>query len=133
MTIRVPAMSSILFYLIARKIIGTLHLCSVVTFPHYAKIVKTDRCHVLQSPSLNWREVVKELDYPGFLITNKHGLRLVTMAIRKALHGAFPVEELLLPWGNTEGQVGVPLPLASFMYTNVLPIVDLVCYLRIPF
>ena len=60
---------------------------------------------VLQSPSLNWRDVVKEFDHPGFLISSKQGLQLVVTAVRKVLHGAFPVEELYKPWSNSEGQV----------------------------
>ena len=60
---------------------------------------------LLQSPSLNWRDVVKEFDHPGFLISSKQGLQLVVTAVRKVLHGAFPVEELYKPWSNSEGQV----------------------------
>lgn len=48
---------------------------------------------------------MKEFDHPGFLIPNKNGLQLVVSAVRKALHGAFPVEELFRPWENSEGQV----------------------------
>lgn len=48
---------------------------------------------------------MKEFDHPGFHIPNKEGLQLVVVAVRKALHGNFPVEELLKPWTNSEGQV----------------------------
>lgn len=49
--------------------------------------------------------MVKEFDHPAFLITSKAGLQLVVLAIRKAMHGAFPVEELYKSWKNSEGQV----------------------------
>ena len=48
---------------------------------------------------------MRAFDHPGFLIPNKQALQLVVTAVRKALHGAFPVEELFRPWENSEGQV----------------------------
>jgi hypothetical protein len=39
------------------------------------------------------------------MITSKAGLRLIVQALFRALQEVFPVELILRPWKNTEGQV----------------------------
>lgn len=57
------------------------------------------------TPSLNWRDVVKHMDHPGFYVANRAGLVLLTRALKRALHDNFPVDDLYRMWSNTEGQM----------------------------
>lgn len=60
----------------------------------------------LQSPNLSWRDVVAELDYPGFYVSSKKGLMLLMKGLIQGLQDIFPVEYIYKPWKNSEGQVG---------------------------
>ncbi|CAH1779661.1 unnamed protein product [Owenia fusiformis] len=57
------------------------------------------------APHLNWRDVVSELDHPGFIVLGKSGLRLLVQALFRGLQDVFPIELLYRPWKNTEGQL----------------------------
>ena len=55
---------------------------------------------------MNWRDVVTNLDHPGFIVSSKQGLRLLTQAISRGLQeGPFPIDVLYQAWKNTEGQL----------------------------
>lgn len=56
-------------------------------------------------PSLQWNDVIAELDHKSFLINNKKGLRLLIQGFIKALNETFPVKHIYKPWKNTEGQL----------------------------
>lgn len=72
---------------------------------------------------------MKEFDHPGFLIPNQQGLKLVVTAIRLALHGKFPVEELYKPWQNSEGQVCSIMLLPLLLLTAFFGILMWLCLL----
>ncbi|KAI8491153.1 CCR4-NOT transcription complex subunit 1, partial [Branchiostoma belcheri] len=59
------------------------------------------------APHLNWREVIFELDYPGLILKDAQGLRLLTSALTRALanQDVFPIDLLYRQWKNTEGQL----------------------------
>ena len=57
------------------------------------------------APHLNFREVIFEMDHPGFLLKDAQGLRIVKSAFLRVLQDVFPVEVLYRVWKNTEGQV----------------------------
>ncbi len=59
------------------------------------------------APHLNWREVVSELDHPGFSILSKAGLRILVQGLFRGLQDVFPVDQIYKPWKNSEGQVTV--------------------------
>jgi len=48
---------------------------------------------------------VREFDHEGFMVVSRQGLQLIMMAVCKAMHNAFPIDELFKPWTNSEGQV----------------------------
>ena len=59
------------------------------------------------APHISFREVVFELDHPGFYIGDTQGLRLVKTALVRGLQQElFPIEALYRIWKNYEGQVG---------------------------
>ncbi|KAK6167378.1 hypothetical protein SNE40_021420 [Patella caerulea] len=57
------------------------------------------------APHLNWKEVVANLDYPGFIVSNNKGLRLLVQALFRGLQAIFPVEYIYKSWHNVEGQL----------------------------
>nr|KAG5712159.1 hypothetical protein BaRGS_014509 [Batillaria attramentaria] len=57
------------------------------------------------APSLSWKDVVAQLDHPGFHIPSKKGLRVLVQGLFRGLHEVFPVHLLFRPWNNTEGQL----------------------------
>ncbi len=66
------------------------------------------------APHLNFREVIPELDNPGFLLTDVQGLRIVKNAFLRGLPDVFPVEVLHRVWKNTDGQLSwIQLALAN--------------------
>ena len=75
-------------------------------------------------PHLAWRDVVKELDHPGFIIVSKAGLRLVIQGLQRGLQDGFPIELLYQPWKNTEGQL-------SYI-THALKNPDVFCFADYP-
>ena len=56
---------------------------------------------------MNWKEVVRELDHPGLVITNKAALRLIVQALHRGIQEEFPIENIYRLWNNTEAQVHV--------------------------
>ncbi|KAI6659252.1 hypothetical protein LOD99_14925 [Oopsacas minuta] len=56
-------------------------------------------------PSLNWREVVLALDYPGFYLPDPDSLSVIMRAYRLATQDPFPIDALYRPWENREGQL----------------------------
>ena len=60
-----------------------------------------------QTHGLDWKEVVCELDHPGFLVTSKKGFMLLVQGLLRGLlitNDAFPIHCILHGWSNTEGQ-----------------------------
>ena len=58
-------------------------------------------------PNLNWRQVIFDLDHPGFLIKTADAIRLVVLAYLRATNDVFPVEAIYKTWNNTYGQVNI--------------------------
>ena len=62
-------------------------------------------CACLQAPGVQWTEVVKELDYAGFVVSSKAALSTLVQALHAGLGAAFPIGHLYSVWRNKEGQV----------------------------
>lgn len=74
-----------------------------------------------RAPNLNWKVVMQSLDYPGFKISDLGGLAVIVAAYHKGstvscsrnLHhltrdqAQFPIDALLTPWDNKEGQLSI--------------------------
>lgn len=58
-----------------------------------------------QVPNLIWREVMLELDYPGFFLPSPEALSLIMTTHRMVSRDPFPLEVLYLGWDNPKGQV----------------------------
>ncbi|CAF0989426.1 unnamed protein product [Adineta ricciae] len=56
-------------------------------------------------PSVNWKDVVKELDHPGFLVRDRQALILLVTALRRALPTEQYIDLLYGRWNNAEGQL----------------------------
>ncbi|XP_066142150.1 CCR4-NOT transcription complex subunit 1 isoform X1 [Euwallacea fornicatus] len=62
------------------------------------------------SPSLQWNNVVAELDHPEFVIKDRQGLCILISALRQGLQSlgfhpdTFPVDHFYKRWANVEGQ-----------------------------
>jgi len=56
-------------------------------------------------PNLNWKQVIFDLDHPGFLIKTPEAIRLIIMAYIRATNDVFPVEAIYRAWNNTYGQL----------------------------
>ena len=60
------------------------------------------------TPNLQWKDVVKELDHPEFLIKDKSALRLVINGVKRAIRAdQFPIEHVYRTWSNPEGQLSL--------------------------
>ncbi|ESO94093.1 hypothetical protein LOTGIDRAFT_239532 [Lottia gigantea] len=57
------------------------------------------------APHLNWKDVVANLDYPEFMVSNSKGLRLLVQALFRGLQAIFPVEYIYKSWNNVGGQL----------------------------
>merc|ERR1711892_684176 len=59
-------------------------------------------------PQLNWYDVVQALDFPGFIVKDADGLKVIVDAVQSGLefngNAQFPVDRLLQRWNNREGQ-----------------------------
>lgn len=75
----------------------------------YFFIITFTNNHFLQSQSLQFRDVMRELDFPGFVVNNAAALRLLVQAINCGMRAQepFPVEVLYQPWKNSNGQVRI--------------------------
>lgn len=62
------------------------------------------------SPSLQWNNVVAELDHPEFVIKDRQGLFILISALRQGFQAlgfhpdTFPVDQFYKRWGNVDGQ-----------------------------
>ena len=57
-------------------------------------------------PQLSFKDVIKELDHPEFLIRDKMSLKLLISALKKGLKDQpFPIEYIYRIWKNLEGQL----------------------------
>lgn len=56
-------------------------------------------------PNLSWKEVIREFDYPEFLVKDKHALRLLVNSLKRVLRDNFPIELFYKLWKNSEGQL----------------------------
>ena len=56
-------------------------------------------------PTLHWKQVILELDHPGFLVKNPDVIRLILLAFHRATSEMFPIEAIYKPWNNPFGQV----------------------------
>jgi hypothetical protein len=55
--------------------------------------------------NLNWKDVLKNLDYPDFRISNQRGLAVILTLYKKATNEAMPVDPLFGSWKNRTGQL----------------------------
>jgi hypothetical protein len=56
-------------------------------------------------PTVNWKDVVKELDQPGFIVRDRQALVLLVSGLRRALPTELYIDLLYGQWHNVEGQV----------------------------
>ncbi|XP_054715657.1 CCR4-NOT transcription complex subunit 1-like [Uloborus diversus] len=57
------------------------------------------------APSLDWKEVIHELDNPGFLLKDRKSFKLLWQALMLGLnHETFPMDRMYRRWRHTEGQ-----------------------------
>uniref|UniRef100_A0A8C4WXR9 CCR4-NOT transcription complex, subunit 1 n=1 Tax=Eptatretus burgeri TaxID=7764 RepID=A0A8C4WXR9_EPTBU len=82
----------------------------------FIEVVKDPNLHI------NFKEVMYELDHPGFLLKDAKGLQVVVYGIQKGLgmDVLFPVELVYRPWKCTEGQL-------SFIQNSLLN-PDIFCF-----
>ncbi|XP_064641680.1 CCR4-NOT transcription complex subunit 1-like isoform X3 [Lineus longissimus] len=78
------------------------------------------------APHLNWKEVVGELDHPGFVILSKQGFRLLVQALFRGIQDIFPVEFIYRHWKNSEGQLSWITQ--SLKYPDVFCFADYQCH-----
>jgi len=70
-----------------------------------------------------WKEIVKELDHPEFMIRDKFGFKLVVQALKRVLRpDQFPIEYVYRQWKNNEGQLS--LLKHALKYPDVLFLAD---------
>ncbi|VVC94202.1 unnamed protein product, partial [Leptidea sinapis] len=80
--------------------------------------------------SLNWKEVILQLDHPEFIVPDRQGLSLLFTILRLGLQSAgypantFPVEYLCRRWTNLEGQMS--------LITNILKHPDIFSFADFP-
>ncbi|CAF0872020.1 unnamed protein product, partial [Didymodactylos carnosus] len=57
------------------------------------------------APNMNWKDVLKELDYNGFIIKDRQSLILIVNAFKRALADGIPIDLFYTRWHNAEGQL----------------------------
>jgi hypothetical protein len=62
--------------------------------------------------TLHWKEIIYELDHPGFLVKDRQGLFLLINALKlgfqvQGFQGPFPVDMFYRQWKNSDGQVSL--------------------------
>ena len=67
--------------------------------------------HELQT-TLNWKEIIYELDHAGFCVNDRAGLILLMKALKlglqtQGLQGLFPMDLFYRHWKNTDGQLSL--------------------------
>ncbi|XP_041987025.1 CCR4-NOT transcription complex subunit 1 [Aricia agestis] len=81
--------------------------------------------------SLNWKEVILQLDHPEFIVPDRQGLSLLFTILRLGLQSAgypaniFPVEYLCRRWTNLDGQMS--------LISNILKHPDIFSFADHPF
>ena len=60
---------------------------------------------------MNWKDVVKELDHPEFMVRDRQAFVLLVTALRRALPTEQYIDLLYGRWTNVEGQVRESLPI----------------------
>ena len=80
--------------------------------------------HELQT-TLNWKEIIYELDHTGFCVKDRAGLILLMKALKLGLQtqgfqGLFPMDLFYRHWKNTEGQLS--------LFQQILRNPDLFCF-----
>ncbi|KAG1691671.1 CCR4-NOT transcription complex subunit 1 [Nymphon striatum] len=59
-------------------------------------------------PSIDWKEIIQELDHPGFVVKDRQGLKILKHTLLVGLKNEeFSTQNLLKPWRNTEGQLSL--------------------------
>ena len=58
----------------------------------------------LSIPTLNWKDVLKELDHLAFMVRDRQGFLLLITALRRALPVEQFVDQLYARWTHLEGQ-----------------------------
>jgi len=56
-------------------------------------------------PTVNWKEIVRELDHPGFMVRDRSALILLMTGLRRALPVEQFIEFVYARWTNVEGQL----------------------------
>lgn len=57
-------------------------------------------------PKMNWKNIIRHLDYPGFRLLDQRGLVNISQIYKKLTDEALPVEAIVKePWLNSEGQL----------------------------
>ncbi|XP_013777158.1 CCR4-NOT transcription complex subunit 1-like, partial [Limulus polyphemus] len=73
-------------------------------------------------PSLNWKDVVWELDHSGFIVKDREGIKLLWHSLMIGLdHNIFPSEYIFRHWRNSEGQLS--------LFQQILKNSDVLCLL----
>mgnify|MGYP007048722634 CR=1 FL=1 len=80
--------------------------------------------HELQT-TLNWKEIIYELDHNGFCVKDRAGLVLLMKALKLGLatqgyQGSFPIDLFYRHWRNTEGQLS--------LFQQILRNPDIFCF-----
>ncbi|XP_030756048.1 CCR4-NOT transcription complex subunit 1 isoform X2 [Sitophilus oryzae] len=82
------------------------------------------------SPSLQWNNVVAELDHPEFVIKDRQGLCILISALRQGFQSlgfhpeTFPVDHFYKRWANLEGQFS--------LIQQILKNSDVFCFVDYP-
>ena len=63
-------------------------------------------------PNLHWKEIIYELDHPGFIVRDRQGLILLIKALKlgfqvQGFQTPFPVDMFYRSWKHSEGQVSL--------------------------
>ena len=63
-------------------------------------------------PNLHWKEIIYELDHPGFIVRDRPGLILLIKALKlgfqvQGFQTPFPVDMFYRTWKHSEGQVSL--------------------------
>uniref|UniRef100_A0A131YE57 CCR4-NOT transcription complex subunit 1 n=1 Tax=Rhipicephalus appendiculatus TaxID=34631 RepID=A0A131YE57_RHIAP len=71
-------------------------------------------------PTLNWKEVVGELDFPGFFVKDRQGLKLLWHGLCRGLGSEpFPTDRLYRVWRNPDSQLS--------LFHQIMKNSDIVC------
>ena len=77
------------------------------------------------APKLSWKQVVEELDHPGFIMNSKNSLKLLVKGLRIGLGSdTFPIDVFYKLWKNTEGQLS--------WLSNSIKAPDVFCFADFP-